>query len=783
MSNIDKSYLLSRNINIRKNKYIDFKINGRLFPSWVLANFKHYKLPEIIKQDDVDPCKVKTKLALRKYQLFISKFLDFNSPYHDLILYHGLGSGKTASAINVYNMLYNYTPGWNVIILLKASMRHSIWLPELEKWLNKDEYKYRFKNIHFVHYDAPNADKSFLDTIKSIDSSKKSMYIIEECHNFINNVYSNINSLTGKRAQIIYDYMIQDKIENSDTRIICISGTPAVNIPYELALLFNLLRPGSFPKSENEFNHHYVSTSAHSTLNLATKNMFQRRIMGLVSYYLGATPDRYATQTIQYVDVKMSKYHEEIYTIFEDYEEMIEKKKRLNKGKGQETYKSYTRQASNFVFPHINQDITGDNRPRPYKFRLNEGQNNKILQNAEDEKKIKSSNVQKYKKALETYMTEINKYFDKLQDSSKKKGYTLKDDYEAYKTKCDKNFNKFQKYDKKSDLMKEMIKCSSKLIAIIFNILQSKGPVLVYSNYVLMEGLEIFKVYLKYFGFNTQSKAKPGFGYVEYHGGIKDMKERANALKVYNDTNNIRGDKVKIIMISAAGAEGLSLNNCRQVHIMEPFWQEVRIIQMMGRAIRQCSHKDLPMKERHVDVFRYKSIRSAKHAKLTTDQRIEDRARSKTTLIGSFLDAVREVAIDCKLNQEHNKLIQEYKCFQFDETSLFDTHIGPAYKEDMYDDIKIDNGSNSNKFTELRIKVMKIQAVKKLKNDPEPKYSKPTNYWYYEESGVVYDYDLKYAIGKVAYDENGIPQKLSKDVYIIDKLIPIPMIDEQLNDS
>jgi hypothetical protein len=36
---------------------------------------------------------------------------------------------------------------------------------------------------------------------------------------------------------------------------------------------------------------------------------------------------------------------------------------------------------------------------------------------------------------------------------------------------------------------------------IIFNILTTKGTVLVYSNYVEMEGLHIFKIYLQFFGF------------------------------------------------------------------------------------------------------------------------------------------------------------------------------------------------------------------------------------------------------------------------------------------
>ena len=41
---------------------------------------------------------------------------------------------------------------------------------------------------------------------------------------------------------------------------------------------------------------------------------------------------------------------------------------------------------------------------------------------------------------------------------------------------------------------------------------------------------------------------------------------------------------------------------------MEPYWHRTRIDQVIGRAIRICSHKDLPIEERHVDVFLYLSI-------------------------------------------------------------------------------------------------------------------------------------------------------------------------------
>jgi hypothetical protein len=238
-------------------------------------------------------------------------------------------------------------------------------------------------------------------------------------------------------------------------------------------------------------------------------------------------------------------------------------------------------------------------------------------------------------------------------------------------------------------------------------------------------------------------------------------------------------------MISPAGAEGISLNNVRQVHLMEPYWHEVRMTQMTGRAIRQCSHKNIPMAEREVIVFRYKSVRGNGSDNWTTDQYIEDAARSKDGLISSFLDAMKEVAIDCVLNKTHNSLVGTYRCFQFDEKSLFDDQIGPAYKDDLYDDLKLNNGLNSTNSKIKRIKIIKIKAVKQLVSDEdheeEPRsseelYSEPEEYWFNLDSLVVYDAEMLYPIGKVGSDDDGLPLKLDKDIFIITKTIPIPIL-------
>ena len=67
----------------------------------------------------------------------------------------------------------------------------------------------------------------------------------------------------------------------------------------------------------------------------------------------------------------------------------------------------------------------------------------------------------------------------------------------------------------------------------------------------------------------------------------------------------------------------------------------------------------------------------------------------------------------------------------------------------------------------------------KKNKDPPIKYSETDFYWYYPESSVVYDYDLFFAIGKIALNENDIPIKLNKDTYVIDKMIPIPIIKQK----
>ena len=773
-------------------KNINLEQNGIIFPNWVMSNFKKFILPEIINKEGSDPCNEQRVEEVTTYQKFVGQYLNFQSPFKDMLIYHGVGAGKTNTVINLYNLLFNYTPSWNIFILIPAALHDDPWIKDISKWMTKKDYEKRLSNIIFIHYDSPFADRDFLEKVKTADSSKTSMFVIDEAQRFIGNVYNNIYSKKGKRAQVIYDYIQHEKKENSNTRVLLLSATPIVNIAFEFALIFNLLRPDTFPTSEAIFEQLYISSTNFTSLNENTKNLFQRRILGLVSYYIGATPDKYASKTVHYVNLTMGPYQNEIYDHFEKIEEYKEKiRLQMSRGKvGSDegsTYLAYTRQSCNFVFPNINSKVNGEGRPRPSHFKVKDedaeivdlGKNidkrNKLVKNKEE--------VLLYVRAIHNYINTFIEYLKDILRKDKETKYTLMDDVKKFYKEYDGSFTDFLLNEKnKSNLFNAMYASSPKFINIIFNMLKTKGTVLVYSNYVEMEGLQLFKIYLNFFNFisldedtsfnkNTlKNDGKHDFQrFIEYHGSIDTEVRRINKM-IFNQPVNMHGKNVKLIMISPAGAEGLNLHNVRQVHILEPYWHEVRIEQVIGRALRYCHHKDLPLEERKVDIFRYKMVRPS--GKETTDEKMENLSRKKNTVLLSFIEAVKEVAVDCEIFKNHNMMGAKYKCFQFNEDTLMEVPLRPAYQKNLDYDMKMDNGLNSKNSTIIKIKVRRIQAV--IKSADNNTYSTEADYWLYEDTGIVYDYELNYPVGKLEKDSNNNFSMIDNKIYIIETVIMIP---------
>ncbi len=87
--------------------------------------------------------------------------------------------------------------------------------------------------------------------------------------------------------------------------------------------------------------------------------------------------------------------------------------------------------------------------------------------------------------------------------------------------------------------------------------------------------------------------------------GIFTKKYAEEILEIQGSDDNKYGQHMHILFITMAGAEGLSLRNIRTVNIMEPFWNMVKINQVIGRARRNFSHQSLPLDNRNVRIYEY----------------------------------------------------------------------------------------------------------------------------------------------------------------------------------
>ena len=272
---------------------------------------------------------------------------------------------------------------------------------------------------------------------------------------------------------------------------------------------------------------------------------------------------------------------------------------------------------------------------------------------------------------------------------------------------------------------------SPKYAAILRNIQEAPGSSLVYSQFLDMEGIGIFRLIMDANGYapieivsspkgflfseTTKQSLKKGNlqpRYITFSGQEKEDVRRL-ALDVFNanfnelpenlssilleagfeNNNNRKGQICRVFCITSAGAEGLSLKNVRAVHIMEPYWNDVRLKQVKGRAIRIGSHLDLPKEDQNVSIYTYITVfgPEAQRAKmgpmkidetvnirdsierkdaieggvpipeglttyvLTSDERLFVISERKKKITEELEAIMKSSAIDCELNYAENK--------------------------------------------------------------------------------------------------------------------------------
>lgn len=395
------------------------------------------------------------------------------------------------------------------------------------------------------------------------------------------------------------------------------------------------------------------------------------RLMGCISHHNSYSADLYPKlQPTTYVKVTMSSHQ------WLQYEDVRMKERQMEdrgarmriiqgsqsmfqEGSSSSTYRAFSRAVCNFAFPK------GLVRPWPSSVR-------DMLESGSDAA-------------------------DELDDTQPvedpgefKIGGALKDEAkDAYAVAITRVLSKLQKLSGTALVGDGLRESSPKFSAFLERLRACPGPALVYSQFRHVEGIGVLSLVLDANGYaelklekdkDGQWTVRLAPGQLEkpkYASFGSDRERNRILLAVFNSDfdrvpprvrealgldkhvkDNLHGQVMKLMQITQSGAQGISLQNVRQVHIMEPFWNQIRVDQVIGRAVRAHSHKRLPPEERQVDVFMYicqlskvqKSSSATIRIKdngLTSDQYVRSIAERKSNIIGQMLEVMRATSIDC----------------------------------------------------------------------------------------------------------------------------------------
>lgn len=620
--------------------------NSTEFYNDIIKIFGKYKLDESTLKEEVteDYCSKRRKIVAKGYQKFVSEYISDKTPYRGLLVYHGLGSGKTKTAVRTMNSV-----DMNTVILLPASLRENFKREIQRTYKGKRKYT-------FLSYNAPNLLSQYQRlnpnyTFKpNINNFSNKLIIIDESHIFFQNVISG----KAKQAIKVFKYMLSAK----NVKLLFLTGTPISGDPFELVPMFNLLRGlmekngkkyELFPRDRNLFIKHFISYEHNSIKN---KEIFKDRLSGLVSFYRGLkdpqrhiVPENLGTivkkstmgdmQWGSYLKIRkreadierIYKYKTEAFT-----EALYKKPERAAAG----TYKVNSAMACNFTFPQ-----------------------------------------------------KVEKLFEAIIDFlPSKKGYinwkVVKERFPkvsgiTFPVKLEVAEIKWRILMSMKDVVDEVYKniglYSGKMKDVLNMLTRPEGKKrkkFVFSNFKVL-GVRVISFLLERHGykkiqtFDDFKKSNDYNGFVLIDGDTKNKEDLRNW---FNSEDNVYGEKIAIILGTKVISAGVNLHHVRETHILEPQWRDITVEQVIGRAIRICSHRLLPRKERTVQVYMYLcvpkkgmiTILPKDDAGKSTDEVLYDLANTKSEFIGTFLHAIKESAVDCGLNLFFNKDTDEIKC-------------------------------------------------------------------------------------------------------------------------
>ena len=439
-----------------------------------------------------------------------------------------------------------------------------------------------------------------------------------------------------------------------------------------------------------------------------------------------------------YVPVPLGQYAYSVYDTARQYERKMEKKKKLSdeiadleKEIAPGNYRFRSRSACNFAFPSdIQRPYPGNKKATEidtgavtsdmiYGESASTVDEEELADRINEEEEISEADNIVPETATETAtatetgptIQELRTYAERLEDA-KRKLYSRREEVLKLIDDPDKGLNKYS--PKMATILRKIDELDEQAESI--NEVGERnfyGPHLVYSQFISMEGLGILGVAME----------ANGYVPIEFEGAFEELKfskrtqeslekgptvkerrfmfftsnsspyEREVLLNIfngrfdklpvgiktvlethYNTTRNLRGEICTVFGLGAAGAEGISLKNVRAVHIMEPYWNNVRIEQVKGRAIRICSHMELPVDQRNVVVYTYCATLGEYEKEdddgITSDQFLQGVAETKKAINEGILTVMKKASVDCTLNQLENQSVQCYVPKSIDNNSF-----------------------------------------------------------------------------------------------------------------
>ena len=644
------------------------------------------------------------RLKLYSHQSFLSNLINPNTPYKGLLVFHGVGTGKTGSAISICENFKSMTKkyGTKIYILVPGPILKENWKDEIIKFtynniindiinkngiMNKEDlerikkeklkdilqnYKImthrsfykkvlgeKIKDIKFTKAGTIKQSKYRLNdkgeierelSIDRIESLDNTLLVVDEVHNFTGNEH-------GEALEKIIK-------KSSNLKLLLLSATPMKNLADDIIELINYLRPNDDKIKRDKI---FSSNKDHNMeLKPNGEEYFKNMTNGYISYFRGAHPLTFAKRNIigeiipgllftKCIRCDMLDFQYQWYmTISSKTDDPLERS---------------TSSISNIVLPGLSKD-----KKEIQGFAGEEGIN------------IIKSNLK----------TNKNDYLKKLNEKFFK-GKIKNVDEIIYESKNTDNITGII-------LKKEYLQLfSSKFYTVLENIEQKvdtkkgSGTIFIYSNLVKV-GIEIFQEILLQNGYlefreDQQYEIKPntvdyktGKTFEEFNknnysrkfipstfiritGKTDDDEELPDVKKkildnYFNNEDNIEGKLLKIILGSKVMNEGVTLENTSEVHILDVYYNLGRLEQVMGRAIRQCKHYKLTSEKNpfpSVDIYKY--VVKLKNNKLSSEENLYKKAESKYILIKKIERYLKEVSIDCPINYNGNIFKNEIKLY------------------------------------------------------------------------------------------------------------------------